>query len=237
MTFKRMRGKIGSFLSTVLLVLFAQSLLGSAMASERLNGNNIDRTDPYKMMTAVSEQLFSTIKANQSTISHDPEMLRVIVEEELMPYINVRYAGYKVLGRYLKSSSKTERDIFISAFSQYLTLSYAQVLLQYEDQKVEVIKPKSITSSATITSIQVNIIDKSRPTINLVFKLRKNKKTGEWQGFDVVAEGVSLLTTKTSEWSPILRTDGINALTERLQNLSTAQLKAVDGGHVDSNKE
>ena len=210
-----------SFLFVVFLFM-VQSLVNRGVAN-----NKIDQTDPYIMMSTVADRLFSTIKDQHAEIKNNPEELRLIVEEELMPYVNVRYAGYKVLGRYLKTSSKTERDLFIAAFSQYLTLSYAQVLLQYEDQKIEIVKPKPVSSSSTITSIHLKIIDKSRPTINLIFKLRKNKKSGEWQGFDVVAEGVSLLTTKTSEWSPILRNEGINVLTERLQNLSSTPLEAT----------
>ena len=48
--------------------------------------------------------------------------------------------------------------------------------------------------------------------IKLDFKWRKNSKTGEWQAYDMVAEGVSMVVTKQNEWSGILRQQGIDAL-------------------------
>ncbi len=36
-------------------------------------------------------------------------------------------------------------------------------------------------------------------TINVVFKMRQNKKTGQWKAFDMVVEGISLLSSKKAE--------------------------------------
>jgi phospholipid transport system substrate-binding protein len=57
-----------------------------------------------------------------------------------------------------------------------------------------------------------------RPNINLAFKLRKNKNTNEWRAYDMVAEGISLLSSKQSEFQSILRKDGIQKVIDLMNN-------------------
>ena len=72
-------------------------------------------------------------------------------------------------------------------------------------------------------SIRVNIMQNGgQAPIKLDFKWRKNSKTGEWQAYDMVAEGVSMVVTKQNEWSGILRQQGIDALTAQIQKSAAA---------------
>ncbi len=195
-------------------------MLCSLMVPTLAQAAVINKTNPYVMMEQVAEQTFSTLKAQQSTIQRNPQQLRAIVKQELLPYINARYAAYKVLGPQLKKTTKAQRDAFVTAFTEYLVSSYAQVLTQYTDQKIKVEGVKPIPTGRSIVSVRVDILDNKRPAIRLDFKLRKNNKTQQWQGFDMVAEGISLISTKQSEWSGLLRTEGVDAVTQRLKVLA-----------------
>ncbi len=180
----------------------------------------VNMNDPYVMMSQVATTTFQNLKAEQSRIQQNPQILRTLVKQDLMPYVNVRYAAYKVLGPYLKKTTRAERDAFVQAFEEYLVSSYAQVLTQYTNQSIKIESKKPIPAGRSIVSVRVTIVDKQRPSIQLDFKLRKNNKTGQWQGFDMVAEGISLISTKTTEWSAVLRQEGIQSLTKKLQLLA-----------------
>lgn len=186
---------------------------------------DIDKTQPYAMMTQVSEIAFARLKAEQSIIKKDPNHLKVIVEEELMPYVNHKYAALKLLGPNLKGAKRADVNEFIVAFRGYLIASYAQVLTQYTDQEIEFEPKKKLDSSKTITSVKVDIVDTPRPNIKLEFKLRQDKKTGEWQVFDMIAEGISLLSSKQSEWNGKLRQDGILAVAADLERLAAQPIR------------
>ena len=185
----------------------------------------IDKTNPYTMMDQVSQKTFARLKSEQSLIQQNPERLRTVVRQELLPYINTRYAAYKVLGPQLKKTTAQQRNDFVAAFTDYLVASYAQVLTQYTDQDIEIESPKSIPANRSVVSVRVDIVDTKRPPIRLDFKLRKNKKTGEWQGFDMVAEGVSMISTKQSEWSGQLRSQGVDAVTQDLKQLAAKPIR------------
>ncbi|MDO6499743.1 phospholipid-binding protein MlaC [Photobacterium sanguinicancri] len=208
---------IRSFMISVLGVVLT---LTSAIAAPV-----VDKTDPYTMMAAVSTTMFDRLKAEQSTIAQNPEHLRVVVQQELLPYVNSRYAAYKVLGPQLKKTTKEQRNAFVDAFTDYLVASYAQVLTQYSDQNIQIEPAKAVPADRSIVSVRVDIIDKQRPPIRLDFKMRKNKKTNEWQGYDMVAEGVSMISTKQSEWSGQLRTEGVDAVTNTLKTLAAKPIR------------
>jgi len=208
------------FFRYILVILLSLPLVAQAAI--------VDKTDPYLMIQVVSQTTFDRLKAEKDQIQRNPELLRTIVRQELLPYINTRYAAYKVLGPQLKKTTKEQRNNFVSAFSEYLVASYAQVLTQYTDQDIKIESPKSVPAGRTIVSVRVDILDTKRPPIRLDFKLRKNKKTNEWQGYDMVAEGVSMISTKQSEWSGQIRTEGVDAVTMSLRELAAKPIRRED---------
>nr|WP_244312378.1 phospholipid-binding protein MlaC [Vibrio inusitatus] len=188
-------------------------------------GGTIDKTQPYQMMEQVGSNTFDRLKSEQAQLRESPDQLKVVVEEELMPYVNDRYAGLKVLGNHLKRADKAEVADFLVVFREYLVTSYAQVLTQYKDQQINYSKPKSIRDDQRIVSIPVEIVQGDRPPIKIEFKWRKDKKTGEWEAFDMVAEGVSLISSKQSEWGGKIRSDGLPAVTKELARLAKTPIR------------
>lgn len=179
-------------------------------------------TSPYVLMQQASDKLFSDIKNSQAKIKQNPNYLRTIVRNDLLPYVQVNYAGSLVLGSHFKSTTPEQREKFFKAFSDFIEQAYAQVLTAYSNQNIQ-IEPAKDIAGKNLVSIRVNIIQNGGAApIKLDFKWRKNSKTGEWQAYDMVAEGVSMVVTKQNEWSGILRQQGIDALTAQIQK-SAAQ--------------
>lgn len=181
-------------------------------------------TSPYVLMQQASDKLFADIKNNQAKIKKDPNYLRTIVRNDLLPYVQVNYAGSLVLGSHFKSTTPEQREKFFKAFSDFIEQAYAQVLTAYTDQNIQ-IEPAKEVGDKNLVSIRVNIVQNGgQAPIKLDFKWRKNSKTGEWQAYDMVAEGVSMVVTKQNEWSGILRQQGIDALTAQIQKSAAAQV-------------
>ena len=179
-------------------------------------------TSPYVLMQQASDKLFADIKSNQAKIKKDPNYLRSIVRNDLLPYVQVNYAGSLVLGSHFKSTTPEQREKFFKAFSDFIEQAYAQVLTAYTDQNIQ-IEPAKEVGDKNLVSIRVNIMQNGgQAPIKLDFKWRKNSKTGEWQAYDMVAEGVSMVVTKQNEWSGILRQQGIDALTAKIQKSAAA---------------
>lgn len=141
----------------------------------------------------------------------------------------MKYAGALVLGRYYKEATPAQREVYFAAFREYLKQAYGQALAMYHGQTYQ-IAPEQPLGSATIVPIRVTIIDPNgRPPVRLDFQWRKNTQTGNWQAYDMIAEGVSMITTKQNEWSDLLRTKGVDGL--------TAQLKAISAQPITPNRK
>ncbi|MGM3163107.1 phospholipid-binding protein MlaC [Dickeya undicola] len=176
-----------------------------------------DQTNPYSLMRDAAQKTFDRLKNEQPRIKQDPNYLRTVVREELLPYVQVKYAGALVLGQYYKNATPEQREAYFKAFEAYLEQAYGQALVSYHGQTYE-IAPEQPVGNAEIVSIRVTIIDNGgRPPIRLDFQWRKNTKTGYWQAYDMIAEGVSMITTKQNEWASTLRQNGVDGLTKQLQ--------------------
>ncbi|KLN97748.1 phospholipid-binding protein MlaC [Moellerella wisconsensis] len=177
----------------------------------------IDQTDPYKLMDEAATKTFTRLKQDQPQIRKNPDYLRQVVREELLPYVQIKYAGALVLGTYYKEATPAQREAYFRAFEAYLEQVYGQALAMYNGQTYQ-IAPAQPLGNKTIIAIRVTIADPNgRPPVRLDFQWRKNSKTGYWQAYDMIAEGVSMITTKQNEWSDILRKKGIDGLTEELE--------------------
>jgi phospholipid transport system substrate-binding protein len=172
--------------------------------------------DPKELVVVVSQKTFEEIGKNKENLA-DIEFAKKLIEDQLLPYIDAKYASYKVIGVNLKKTTEAQRDRFTKAFTNYIVLTYATALKKYTSQTLEF--PQDVVDkNDKIASVRVIMKDKGAPDIELIFKLGKNTKTGLWKVYDMVAEGISLLSAKQSELSGLIRDKGIDEVSKMLEN-------------------
>ncbi|MGG6175676.1 phospholipid-binding protein MlaC [Pantoea allii] len=198
--------------------MFKRFLMIAMLVVAPLAATAADQSNPYKLMNEAANKTFTRLKNEQPKIKQDPNYLREIVRQELLPYVQIKYAGALVLGRFYRDATPAQRDAYFKAFGDYLAQAYGQALALYHGQTYQ-IEPEKPIGNTNILAIRVTIIDpQGRPPVRLDFQWRKNSQTGNWQAFDMIAEGVSMITTKQNEWGDLLRTKGIDALTAQLES-------------------
>ena len=193
-----------------LLVLSGVLIFCSGMAQAQ-------DTNPYVLLEDVATKTFSRIKKERQLIEANPELLRKVMEEELLPHVDYSFSALKVLGKYYKKVPREKIPEYISVFRSYLITTYALAMGYYDGQDVEFQPVREVTDERTVT-VRAVVKEPGRPNINLAFKLRKNKKTNEWKAYDMVAEGISLLSSKQSEFQSILRKDGLQKVIDLMNN-------------------
>lgn len=174
---------------------------------------------PYDEIKLTGDKLFSRIAASQQELDIFPELMREIVEQELMPSIDYKYAAYKILGKHLKKTNKEQRGKFVSSMRHYLVKTYANALNQYSNQQV-IYQKGNLKPNAKMASVNATIKDGNKPDIHLTFQMRKNKKTGQWKAYDLIVEGISLLSSKQSEFKRRIAKHGIDQVTVELAALT-----------------
>nr|WP_297347043.1 ABC transporter substrate-binding protein [uncultured Glaciecola sp.] len=186
-----------------------------------------EQSDPYVMINEVASLTFDRIKREKEQIQKNPELLRTVMEEELLPYIDYRFSAFKVLGKYASKVPREKLLEFVSVFREYLITSYAVALGYYDDQLVEFAPALEFDGRSDVT-VRAVIKDGDRPEIKVAFKVRKDRQSDQWQVYDMVAEGISLLSSKRTEFESILRQDGIDKVIELMRKNIAEPIKLND---------
>ena len=95
------------------LVIVAFFFMSSVMAAD-------GTTNPYKQMQVAADQLFKTFDAKQADIKRNPDLLKDLVRQDLLPYVQTKYAGALILGNYYRDATEAQRDAYFAAFEHKL---------------------------------------------------------------------------------------------------------------------
>lgn len=204
----------------VLLVLLVNSF---AARAELIREEN-----PYLLFEEVSQQAFTRFKKDWPKVEQDPDYLKEIIRQELMPYVDHEYAAFKVLGKYVRNINAQKRQEFVTVFEEYVVSVYAKLFAQYRVTQSVSVEPSREPPESRIAVVRSKIIEPGRPDISLIFKLIK--RDGRWRAFDMEAEGISVLNSKRKEISTAYQKIGIDGIIEDLKSKvkKPISLKSMD---------
>lgn len=105
-----------------------------------------------------------------------------------------------------------EKKEFVSLFSELLERSYINKIESYSDEKI-LYTDESIESHYSV--VKTRIITKRNVEVPVDYRLLK---TGDqWKVYDIVIEGVSLISNYRSQFNKIIRKDSYDELVKRLK--------------------
>ncbi|CAH9051870.1 Intermembrane phospholipid transport system binding protein MlaC [Pseudoalteromonas holothuriae] len=189
-------------------LLFAFALFFSAFS--------FSSDTPYQLINQVGDGLFSDIKVVNKEGKAEPTVMKNIVRSRLMPHIDVKFVSFKLLGKHIKGLQRADAVEFIDAVDSYLVTTYANALMQYKGQQV-IFEELPISSDSHFATVKVVIKETSGPDIDMHFKFRQSND-GSWKVYDMVAEGISLLSAKQKEITTRISEVGLTKVTHELKS-------------------
>lgn len=191
----------------------------SLLSFHVLADDMIHNDDPHALLEEVADKTFQRIAADRDKIEADPNYLKTVVKQELMPYVDAIYASKKVLGRNYKDTTEAQRQEFYQVFEDYLVATYARAFTQYNEEKQEVVfeEPQPLRDNARVATVRTLVKQQGRPDIHLDFKIRYDDDSKLWKAYDLVVEGISLLNSKAAEIAAVIRSRGIDGTIDLLR--------------------
>lgn len=116
------------------------------------------------------------------------------------------------LGVHWKKRSAAEQKEFVSLFATLLENSYAGKIESYENEKIVYGKE---TIEGDYAEVKSMIVTARRDEYTLDYRLLK--ENGRWMVYDVVIEGVSLVSNYRSQFNKIILGQGYGALVKKLK--------------------
>lgn len=124
------------------------------------------------------------------------------------------------LGRHWNDRSQEERKQFSDLFASLLEKTYANKIESYNNEKVIYLRENIAASRAEVKS---KIVTAKHDEYTMDYRLLN--QGGKWMVYDVVIEGVSLVSNYRSQFNKIITANGYGELVKKLQGKS-GDLKA-----------
>jgi phospholipid transport system substrate-binding protein len=149
--------------------------------------------------------------------------IRDVLELHLMPEINTQFFSNKVLGKNLTKVPKELKGDFVTELSLQLINSYSQLLSKYNNETIN-IGASSLSKSGKMASVKITIVGKIK-TNNAVVKLLKSTD-GNWQFFDIIIEGISILDAKQKEINSSIHRLGVEGTLSHLKSVNQKSISS-----------
>ena len=174
-------------------------------------------------------QLREALRAQDPSTHRDPEVVGPIVEQVVVPQIDVPFSGRLILGRHWREADDAQRKAFTDAYRKMLIRTYAIHASDYMDANVEVLSWAPLGTEEGRITVRTRVTrDNGRPPATVDYRLADSN--GKWRVFDAVVNGVSLVSTMRTAVDAEISRMGLPALIEQLQSGKAAPPPDITSG-------
>ena len=200
-----------------LLCMFLGMALGKPVLAE------MGPVETLATMTATLEEIVN----KDPGVIHDPQRLRTIAHEVVLPNVDIRTLSRWVLGKNWRIATPEQRDAFVLEFQELLLSTYLRQVKTYQGEVARFL-PLRGEQKAGQAVVNAEIEQPNGPTVHAIFRMRKAEQG--WLIYDVSVEGISLVATHRSSFSREVRDGGLDNLIARLHDMN--ERNAGEGSEV-----
>lgn len=168
---------------------------------------------PDELVKSTADDVLSIIKKDKDIQAGDQRKIFTLAEEKILPNFDFDRVSQLVLGKNWNRASKEQQEAFQKEFRSLLLRTYATALSKYRNQTIE-FKPLRAQPTDTEVTVKTAILQPGGQPIGVDYTLTKNGDA--WKVFDIVIEGVSLVTNYRSQFSNEIRQSGMDGLIQKL---------------------
>ena len=175
-----------------------------------LTSANASAQGARNFIKEVSDKAVVLIKDDNTNELIKKQQLSKLFEDS----VDTNWISKFVMGKYWRETSEAQRSVYLKLHRQFLINSYVPKFKSYTNQKI--LFKNFFDEGNDEYMVETEIVQNDGTAIKVDYKVRKTLE-GKYKIFDVVAEGVSLITTQRSEFASILSRKGVDYLLKKLK--------------------
>lgn len=176
---------------------------------------------PDELVKRTAEDVLATVKNDADIQAGDQDKIFALAEEKIVPNFNFDKVSRLVLGKNWTKATPDQKTAFQAEFRTLLIRTYATALSKYKNQTIEY-KPLRMADGASTASVKTAILQPAGQPIAVDYSLEK--KADVWKVYDIVIEGVSLVTNYRGQFAQEIRQNGIDSLIKKLGDKNKAAM-------------
>ena len=170
-----------------------------------------DAPDLFVKKTA--DEIFEILKTDKDLKAGNKEKAYKVTEEKILPYFDFDRISKLVLGKAFNAATKEEQEAFKKEFRTMLVKTYGSALLKFKDQTLSY-KPARYEPADEEVLVKTEILQPGAPPLPIDYMLEKDGNS--WKVFDIIIEGVSLVTNYRGQFGNEIRQNGMASLIAKL---------------------
>jgi len=173
-----------------------------------------DATDsPATLIQTTVDQLLGQLEDSHATPGNQTERLYLLVNDIVVPHLDMSRIARIVLGKYVRRIDATEFAAFKAEFQTLLVRTYATSLAGYSGGNIDVLPAKRADNGTA--SVQMNVHRPGSQPVAITFLT--HNRNGPWLVYDIRIEGISLVTNYRSEFAGVLSNTDFEGLMTKLR--------------------
>lgn len=173
---------------------------------------------PDELVKRTADDVLTIIKNDKDIQAGNQTKIFALAEEKILPNFNFDRVSRLVLGKNWTKATSDQKAAFQTEFRTLLLRTYATALSKYKNQTIEY-KPLRLVDGANTADVKTTILQPGGQPIAVDYALEKQLDT--WKVYDIVIEGVSLVTNYRGQFTQEIRQNGLDSLIKKLADKNT----------------
>ncbi len=169
---------------------------------------------PDEVIQGAVTELTEKLDGRKEELAEDKDALYALINDILLPRFDRKLAAQLVLAKHWRDASEEQRERFIDAFYNSLLQKYADGLLEFDQDQVEVIDFRG-DASAKRTLVKTNVTLNDGTKVPVHYDLVN--RGDHWLIFNVKVEGISYISNYRSELDAEIRATSLAVVIDRLE--------------------
>lgn len=168
------------------------------------------------LVKSTTDRLLSELQRRRIDIDNNPQIIYELADKIAVPHFDFERITQNAMGRYWRQANASQRLALIAEFRTLLVHTYGKALRNYSGQEIVLLRTRdSRYSDRTLVRTQVKMPSRNA-TIPIDYHMYL--KGNNWKVYDVVINGVSLVTNYRSSFAQEIRNGGISGLIQKLKD-------------------
>lgn len=171
--------------------------------------------EPIDVIREAVDLLTDGLDGRKEELAADKNALYAFIDGILLPRFDRQFAAGAVLGKHWRTASDEQKDRFVAAFYTALLHRYADGILEFDTDRVEILPYKGDANKrTTVVKTRVKLDDGTKVPVHYTLVNRED----QWRMFDVKIEGVSYVRNYRAELESEIRRSSLDKVIQRLEN-------------------
>jgi phospholipid transport system substrate-binding protein len=177
---------------------------------------------PQQVIQNISEQLRQRLQ--DKAFTRDFAQVTRFVDGVIQPHADFDVIAPLVLGKHWKTAAPAERERFKHEFRRLLVRSYSRAFVEYHNWTLR-FQPSDADAGGKKVVVKSEVLQPGQKPVQVNYRMFQGK--GGWKVYDIIIEGVSLVTNYRSSFSEDIQKKG--SLAALIDSLAKRNVEALGG--------